>query len=92
MKLISEIKDLTSETLPGSHITIYLAAQYLGISKDLIDGYSFYHDYAKDNPQAKTIFNKSAFPGAKVKIKNKKLSRPHRYDGEWIVNMLKIIY
>ena len=31
-------------------ITIHLAAQHLGIPKDLIDGRSFYHDYAKDNP------------------------------------------
>ena len=91
MKLISEIKDLTSETLPGSHITIHLAAQHLGIPKDLIDGKNFYHDYAKDNPEAKTIFGIATFPGAKSKL-SKKQSTPQRYDGEWIVNTLKLIY
>lgn len=44
MKLISEIKDLTPETLPGSHITVHLAAEYLGIDKNLINSKNFYHD------------------------------------------------
>tara|TARA_R110000737_G_scaffold195797_1_gene216635 strand:- start:292 stop:567 length:276 start_codon:yes stop_codon:yes gene_type:complete len=91
MKLISEIKDLTSETLPGSHITIHLAAQYLGIDENLIDKREFYHDYAKDNPQSKVRFGISAFPGSKIKLSKEKQT-PQRYDGEWIVNMLKIIY
>ena len=80
MKLISEIKDLTSETLPG-----------LGIDENLIDKREFYHDYAKDNPQSKVRFGISAFPGSKIKLSKEKQT-PQRYDGEWIVNMLKIIY
>ena len=91
MKLISEIKDLTPETLSGSHITIHLAAQHLGIDENLIDKREFYHDYAKDNPESKTIFGIAAFPGAKSKL-SKKQSTPQRYDGEWIVNTLKLIY
>jgi hypothetical protein len=91
MKLISELKDLNENTIKGSHITIHLAAEYSGINKDLIDGKQFYHDYAKDNPQAKVRFGIAAFPGAKQKL-SKKQSTPQRYDGEWITNTLKLIY
>ena len=91
MKLISEIKDLTPETLPGSHITVHLAAEYLGIDKNLIDNKNFYHDYAKGDPQAKVRFGIAAFPGAKQKLSKNK-STPQRYDGEWITNTLKLIY
>ena len=91
MKLISEIKDLTPETLPGSHITVHLAAEYLGINKKFIDKHDFYHSHAKGNPQAKVRFGIAAFPGAKEKL-SKKQSTPQRYDGEWVVNTLKLIY
>ena len=91
MRYISELKDLNKDTLPGSHITVHLAAKYIGISPDTIDGHSFYHDYAKHDPKSRVKFGIPAFPGAKTKLKKKK-STPQRYDGEWVIKLIKLLY
>ena len=89
MKLISELKDLNENNIKGSHITIHLAMEYVGIGKGKINKQTFYHDYAKGNPEAKCRFGIDAFPGAKEKL-DKKRSKPIRYDGEWITNTLNL--
>jgi hypothetical protein len=89
MRLISELKDLNENSIKGSHITIHLAMEYVGIDKDKINKQNFYNDYAKGIPEAKCRFGISAFPGAKDKLE-KKLSKPIRYDGEWITNILTL--
>jgi hypothetical protein len=89
MKLISELKDLNKDTIKGSHITIHLAMKFVGMDESQINKQNFYNDYAKGIPEAKCRFGISAFPGAKDKLE-KKLSKPIRYDGEWITNILTL--
>jgi hypothetical protein len=92
MKTIYELKDLNKNTIKGSHISVNLAAKYLGIDPKEVSGKYIYDEFAKNNPQAKARFKQTPFCGASSKLKDDKKKKVTRYDGEWVTNTIKSIY
>ena len=92
MKTIYELKDLNEDTKKGSHITVHLASQYAGLDPKKVSGQYIYNEFAKNNPQAKARFKQTPFYGASTKLKDDNKKKVTRYDAEWIIDTIKLIY
>ena len=92
MKTIYELKDLNEDTIKGSHITVHLASQYVGLDPKKVSGQYIYNEFAKNNPQAKARFKQTPFYGASTKLKDNSKKKVTRYDGEWLTDTIKLIY
>jgi hypothetical protein len=88
MNLISDLQELKKQGPQGSHITVHLALQYLGMEQNQTIKESIYPLSQKNKLESKARFKIPAFPGASERL-GKTMRTPIRYEGGWLLETIK---